>query len=66
MACLGYMSQQQRDRVGLITFDSQIVDHIPSSAKHFNVLLHTLDRARAEAAQPEILRQYAIPTAHHP
>jgi len=46
IACLGYMSQQQRDRVGLITFDSEIVDHIPPSAKHFNVVLQTLDRAR--------------------
>jgi S1-C subfamily serine protease len=28
--------------------------------------IEALDRARADAAQPEILRQYAIPTAHHP
>jgi uncharacterized protein (DUF58 family) len=47
-ACLAYLSQRQRDRVGIITFDEEIVTHVPPSAKHFNVLLHTLDRARAE------------------
>src|SRR4051812_2449232 len=47
-ACLGYLAQRQRDRVGIITFDSEIVSHVPPSAKHFNVMLQTLDRARAE------------------
>jgi uncharacterized protein (DUF58 family) len=45
-ACLAYMSQGQRDRVGIITFDSEIVEHVPPSAKHFNQLLTVLDRAR--------------------
>jgi uncharacterized protein (DUF58 family) len=47
-ACLGYLAQRQRDRVGIITFDDDIVTHVPPSAKHFNVVLHTLDRAKAE------------------
>jgi uncharacterized protein (DUF58 family) len=47
-ACLAYLAQRQRDRVGIITFDSDIVSHVPPSAKHFNVLLHTLDRVKAE------------------
>jgi uncharacterized protein (DUF58 family) len=47
-ACLGYLAQKQRDRVGIITFDDQLVTHVPPSAKHFNVVLHTLDRAKAE------------------
>ena len=47
-ACLAYLAQRQRDRVGIITFDSDIVAHVPPSAKHFNILLHTLDRAKAE------------------
>jgi uncharacterized protein (DUF58 family) len=47
-ACLGYLAQRQRDRVGIITFDSEIVTHVPPSAKHFNVMLQTLDRAKAE------------------
>jgi uncharacterized protein (DUF58 family) len=47
-ACLAYLAQRQRDRVGIITFDNDIVNHVPPSAKHFNVTLQTLDRARAE------------------
>jgi uncharacterized protein (DUF58 family) len=47
-ACLAYLSHRQRDRVGIITFDSDIVNFVPPSAKHFNVLLQTLDRAKAE------------------
>jgi uncharacterized protein (DUF58 family) len=47
-ACLAYLSHRQRDRVGIVTFDAEIVAHVPPSAKHFNVLLHTLDRAAAE------------------
>ena len=47
-ACLAYLSHRQRDRVGIITFDSDVVTFVPPSAKHFNVLLHTLDRAKAE------------------
>ena len=31
----------------MITFDSEMVTYVPPSAKHFNVLLHTLDRAKA-------------------
>ena len=44
----------QRDRVGLVTFDNDIVEHVPPSAKHLDVVLHTLDRAKPRAAgQPE-------------
>jgi uncharacterized protein (DUF58 family) len=46
-ACLAYLSHRQRDRVGIVTFDEDIVSFVPPSAKHFNVLLQTLDRARA-------------------
>ncbi len=49
-ACLGYLAQRQRDRVGIITFDNEIVTYVPPSAKHFNVVLHTLDRSKAERA----------------
>jgi uncharacterized protein (DUF58 family) len=48
IACLAYLSQRQRDRVGIITFDEDVLTHVPPSAKHFNVLLHTLDRAKPE------------------
>ncbi len=47
-ACLAYLAHKQRDRVGIVTFDQDIVTHVPPSAKHFNVVLHTLDRAKAE------------------
>jgi uncharacterized protein (DUF58 family) len=47
-ACMAYLAQRQRDRVGIVTFDSDIVTHVPPSAKHFNITLHTLDRAKAE------------------
>jgi uncharacterized protein (DUF58 family) len=47
-ACLGYLATRQRDRVGIITFDEDIVTHVPPSAKHFDMVLHTLDQAKAE------------------
>ena len=43
-ACLSYLSTKQRDRVGIVTFDDDIVERVPPSAKHFEVSLHTLDR----------------------
>ncbi len=47
-ACLGYLAQRQRDRVGIVTFDNDVVTQVPASAKHFNMVLHTLDRAKGE------------------
>lgn len=47
-ACLGYLAHRQRDRVGILTFDQDIVTHVPPSAKHFEMVLHTLDRAKAD------------------
>ena len=47
-ACLAYFAQKQRDRIGCVTFDNDIVTHIPPSAKHLERVLHTLDRAKAE------------------
>ena len=43
-ASLAYFSSLQRDRVGLATIDTDIVDFVPPSAKHLQLLLHTLDR----------------------
>lgn len=43
-ASLVYLSRKQRDRVGLVTFDGDIVDLVPASAKHLEIVLHTLDR----------------------
>ena len=47
-ACLTYLVHKQRDRVGLATFDEDIVDHVPPSAKHLDVVLHAIDRAQAK------------------
>ena len=47
-ACLAYLANAQRDRVGLITFDEAVIDHVPPSAKHLDVVLHTLDKARPQ------------------
>ncbi|MBM4193736.1 MAG: DUF58 domain-containing protein [Gemmatimonadetes bacterium] len=44
-AALAYFSSGQRDRVGLATFDHDITDYIPPSAKHLRQVLHALDRA---------------------
>ncbi len=49
-ACLAYMAHRQRDRVGIVTFDEDVVDYVPVSAQHFDVLLHTLDRSKPQRA----------------
>jgi uncharacterized protein (DUF58 family) len=45
-ASLSYFSREQRDRVGMLTFDRDIVDYVPCSAKHLDIVLHTIDRLR--------------------
>jgi uncharacterized protein (DUF58 family) len=49
-ACLTYLVHRQRDRVGLIAFDEAVVEHVPPSAKHMDVVLHVLDRLTATRA----------------
>jgi uncharacterized protein (DUF58 family) len=44
-ACLAYFANQQRDRVGLITWDEDVVEIVPPSAKHLPNVLHALARA---------------------
>jgi uncharacterized protein (DUF58 family) len=43
-ACLLWLSHRQRDRVGLVTFDEDVVDYVPCAAKHLNVALGVLGR----------------------
>jgi uncharacterized protein (DUF58 family) len=45
-ACLTYLARRQRDRVGIVTFDDDVVDLVPCSAKHFELVLYALDRAQ--------------------
>jgi uncharacterized protein (DUF58 family) len=59
-ACLAYLASTQRDRVGLVTFDREIREYVPPSAKHLNVVLHTLDRL-AEAPMPTDVRPATAP-----
>src|SRR4051812_32130461 len=47
-ACLAYFSNMQRDRVGLATIDTDIVDYVPPSGKHLQLLLHTLARVEKQ------------------
>lgn len=62
-ACLAYLAHRQRDRVGLVTFDDEVVAHVPPSAKHFGVVLHALDRARAR--RPGALERPVRQVAEH-
>jgi uncharacterized protein (DUF58 family) len=43
-ASLLYFSQQQRDRVGLVTFDDAVIEYVPASARHLPYSLFALDR----------------------
>jgi uncharacterized protein (DUF58 family) len=43
-ACLTYFSSLQRDRVGFVAFDRDIVDYVPPSAKHLQLVLQSLER----------------------
>ncbi len=47
-ASLGYFAFKQRDAVGFISYDSDIIDYIParSSIGHLNTVLHTIEKAR--------------------
>lgn len=45
-ACLLYMSSRQRDRVGVVLFAGEQLVRIPPGAKHLDLALHELDRAR--------------------
>jgi uncharacterized protein (DUF58 family) len=56
-ASLAYFSSSHRDRVGLATFDRDLVDYVPCSAKHLRLVLHALDRAAhtpSDAARPAV------------
>ena len=57
-ASLAYFAHKQRDRVGLVTFDEDVVDFVPPSAKHLDAVLHSLDRARP-GGRGELARPFA-------
>jgi uncharacterized protein (DUF58 family) len=45
-ASLAYLSAGQRDRVGLVTFDDDVVDYVRPGPRQFEVVLRTIDRIR--------------------
>jgi uncharacterized protein (DUF58 family) len=61
--CLTYLVHRQRDRVGLVAFDEEIVEHVPPSAKHMDTVLHMLDRL--QPARPGNLRVPLHKMAEH-
>jgi uncharacterized protein (DUF58 family) len=61
--CLTYLVHRQRDRVGLVAFDSDIVEFVPPSAKHMDTVLHVLDRLKP--ARPGSMREPMNKIAEH-
>lgn len=49
-ACLAYFSRRQRDRVGMLSFDSDVRDYVPASAKHLDIVLRKIDNLAASDA----------------
>lgn len=50
VASLLWLSHRQRDRVGLVTFDSEIREFVAPSARHLPTALHALARVASERA----------------
>ena len=62
-ACLTNLVHHQRDRVGFVAFDEDIVEHVPPSAKHMETVLHVLDRIKP--GRPGRLREPLHKLAEH-
>jgi uncharacterized protein (DUF58 family) len=62
-ACLTNLVHHQRDRVGFVAFDNDIVEHVPPSAKHMETVLHVLDRLAP--GRPGNLREPLHKLAEH-
>jgi uncharacterized protein (DUF58 family) len=50
-ACLTYFAREQRERVGLATFDEDLVEYVPPAARHLETVLHTLEGVRPAAGR---------------
>jgi uncharacterized protein (DUF58 family) len=61
--CLTYLVHRQRDRVGFVAFDDDVVEHVPASAKHMDTVLHVLDRL--QPSRPGNLRAPLHKMAEH-
>lgn len=60
-ASLAWLAHRQGDRVGLVTISGDILDIVPPSTRHLQLLLHTLGRVKAKGAGqiPRTLEQVA-------
>jgi uncharacterized protein (DUF58 family) len=65
-ACLTYFASMQRDRVGLAVVDRDVVEYVPNSAKHLQLILHTLDRIERHARESKagVGRSMLLPPLH--
>jgi uncharacterized protein (DUF58 family) len=43
-ACLACFSYRQHDRVGVVTFDRDVISQVPASGRQLDTVLHTIDR----------------------
>ncbi len=43
-ASISFLASKQKDRVGLVTFDKEVIDWVPPAAKHFQTALIRLNR----------------------
>ncbi len=50
VASLAWLSQRQGDRVGVAICTTELVDVVPPSARHLQLLLHTIARSKASGA----------------
>jgi uncharacterized protein (DUF58 family) len=60
-ASLAWLAQRQGDRVGLVTIAGDILDIVPPSARHLQLVFHTLGRVKARGTGqiPRTLEQVA-------
>lgn len=45
-ASLAWFSARQRDRIGLVLFDREIVELVPPATRHLRAVLHAIDRLK--------------------
>jgi uncharacterized protein (DUF58 family) len=62
-ACLTNLVHHQRDRVGFVAFDTEVLEHVPPSAKHMETVLHVLDRLKP--GRPGTLKEPLHRLAEH-
>jgi uncharacterized protein (DUF58 family) len=49
-ACLSYFASRQRDRIGFVSFDHDVIDLVPPAARHFQQVLVTISQVEPHGA----------------